>query len=101
MNQTTREMSAPAEASTTCAESLDSLDSLFTVALHPCPELTPHASRARALNSVPYDFEQVSTGVASRQTDPPTLHRWSLGHGRRLAPQERQSSFRRVWMVPL
>lgn len=101
MTETTKEIAAPVGAEAAEDESLKSPDSLFTVALFPCLEMTPQASRARMANTPPCDFERVEAEERRRQADLLALRRWSAARGHPWASQARRNRFRRVWVGSL
>lgn len=101
MNQATKEMVALVGAGATDTESLKSPHSLSTVALLPCLEMTPQASRARMANTPPCDFERMEAEECKRQADLLALRRWSVAQGHLLASQTHRNRFRRVWVGSL
>lgn len=96
MNQVMK-MAAPAPTGATGVESSGDPDSLFTVPLFACLEVSPQVSLARVSNTPPVDFERVAVEERRRQADLLALRRWSLEHGHRLASQARRNRFRLAW----
>lgn len=101
MNQASKGVAALVGAGATDDESLYAPDSLFTLALFPCLEMTPQASHARMANTPPCDFERVEAEEHKRQADLLALRRWSAARGHPLASQARRNRFRRVWVGSL
>lgn len=95
-------LAAPAVTGTADDKSSTGLDSVSSLAFAPVVyrflEMTPQASRARVLNTLPGDFEHVEQEEMRRQADLARLREWSLGQGHCLASQARRNRFRRVWL---
>lgn len=102
MRQMMKRVAAPVAAGTAGCESSNSADLSSSLSFKPVVyrflEMTPQASRARVLNTLPGDFEHVGQEEMRRQADLKRLRAWSLGQGHCLASQARRNRFRRVWL---